>query len=344
MNLKSVLSFLISLLLSVLLLWWLSRHITAHDFLLTMRNIYRPALILFFCFSLLGSFLRAWRYKILLIPRRITWGNILMVTFIRNLFVDLLPARMGSLSYIFILNQRLKFSFESAASSFVVAFLLDFLTLSPFLITSLLAVGIGTQFLSGPYLLSVSAGFFLIIFLIFWKLIPLAQWAHRIYLGLLKKTAWKDKKWARISLEKIRITILDLKYIQRRRIHWQLFFLSMAIRLVKYGSLFILLFALLRHHGFSLHMSNFFKSILGITGAELTSFLPIKGVGGFGTWESAWALTMRLMDFPANLAVISGIGVHLITNLFEYLLGIISLLILYFPLRRWTKKYQKKSA
>jgi glycosyltransferase 2 family protein len=69
----------------------------------------------------------------------------------------------------------------------------------------------------------------------------------------------------------------------------------------------------------------------------LTSVLPVKGIGGFGTWESAWALTLRLMHFSPNLAVISGIGVHLITNFFEYFLGIISLLILYFPLRNQRK-------
>jgi len=149
---------------------------------------------------------------------------------------------------------------------------------------------------------------------------------------------WKDQKWAETILEKIRITIVDLKHIQKRRITWRLFFLSLAIRLAKYGTLFVLLFALLRQYGFSLEMSSFFKSILGVTGAELTSVLPIKGIGGFGTWESAWSLTLRLMNFSPNLAVLSGIGVHLITNLFEYFLGILSLLILYSPLLKRANK------
>lgn len=334
MKSKHILSFFISLALSVLLLWWLFRQISGEELLLTFQNIYSPALILFLCFSIMGSFLRAWRYKIMLIPRRISWIQILMVTFIRNMFVDLLPARLGSLSYIYILNRRLKFTFESAASSFVLAFLLDFLTLSPFLVVSLLLVGFGTQALSGLFLLGVSLAFFLVIFLIFWNLIPLSQWIHRFLQKLIKKIEWEDKKWAETLLEKIRITIVDLKNIRKRRIYWLLFYLSLAIRLAKYATLFTLLFALLRQHGFSMELSNFFKSILGVTGAELTSVLPIKGIGGFGTWESAWALTLRLMNFSPNLAVISGIGVHLITNLFEYFLGILSLLALYFPFAR----------
>jgi len=79
---------------------------------------------------------------------------------------------------------------------------------------------------------------------------------------------------------------------------------------------------------------RFWKLILGINGAELTSVLPIKGLAGFGTWESAWALTMGMMGFEERIAILSGLGVHLVTNLFEYALGIGSLFILALPLLR----------
>jgi hypothetical protein len=112
----------------------------------------------------------------------------------------------------------------------------------------------------------------------------------------------------------------------------------MGIRLAKYSALFLLLYALLRSHGFSLESLSFSKTILGITGAELTSALPIKGIGGFGTWESAWALTLMLMGFEKRIAILSS-GVHLITNLFEYVLGFAS--ILFLSLIR-SKKRRKK--
>jgi hypothetical protein len=65
--------------------------------------------------------------------------------------------------------------------------------------------------------------------------------------------------------------------------------------------------------------------------------LPVKGIAGFGTWESAWAIAFQLMDFDQRLAILSGIGVHLLTNLFEYSLGIMSILILAFPLLKITR-------
>ena len=169
--------------------------------------------------------------------------------------------------------------------------------------------------------------FFLLIFLIFWKIVKLGAVAIALYQWLLRRTRQDKKKWAEFSVKKFRLTLDELRKIKQKKTGWPLFFLSVGIRLAKYGSLFFLLYALMRSHGFSLENLSFSKTILGITGAELTSALPLKGIGGFGTWESAWALTLMLMGYEKRIAILSS-GVHLITNLFEYGLGIASILIL----------------
>lgn len=152
--------------------------------------------------------------------------------------------------------------------------------------------------------------------------------AYRSLLHFLNK---EEKGWAKISLEKIHLTMKDLIQIQERKIYWQIFLLSLLIRLAKYLALYFLLYALLKNHNFSFENLSFWKMILGVTGAEMTDILPIKGMGGFGTWESGWALAFKLLNFDHRIAILSGIGVHLITNLFEYVLGITSILILTFP-------------
>jgi hypothetical protein len=290
--------------------------------------------------ALIGATLRAWRYKWLLLPHPSSWRDVFLVTFIRNLFVDLLPARIGSLSYVYVLNKSMKYSFESASSSFVMAFILDFLTLSPFLTYAILAVGLGQTSISNGTLLAISFCFFLLVFLVFWKVEKIAVIALRVYIRILRVFKLDNKKWAEFSAEKWQLTIRELNTIKERRIGWPLFLLSLGIRLAKYSALFFLLFALLRSHGFSFENLSFSKTILGITGAELTSVLPIKGIGGFGTWESAWALTLMLMGFEKRIAILSS-GVHLVTNLFEYALGIGSILFLTFIRSR--KKRQTKS-
>ncbi len=327
MQKRKAFSFLASILVSVVLIWFLFSRVEFRDFAQTFARIYIPGLLVFMVIALAGATLRAWRYKCLLLPHRISWPNIFLVTFIRNLFVDLFPARLGSLSYIYVLNKSLKYSFEAASSSFVVAFVLDFLTLSPFLVFSILAVGLGQTAVSNTTLLGISLIFFILMFFAFWKISSLLAAGLKAYKSSLRILRLEEKKWVRTSAEKIQLTIDELDRIKNRKIGWPLFILSLGIRLAKYGALYFLLFSLLRSHGFSLGSLSFSKTILGITGAELTSALPIKGIGGFGTWESAWALTLKLMGFETRIAILSS-GIHLITNTFEYFLGVISILIL----------------
>jgi hypothetical protein len=339
MSKNKIVYIFLSAAISIALFWLLFSQIKTEDIVQTISRIYLPALFTYMAVALLGAWLRAWRYKWLLKPQLISWGNILLVTFIRNSLIDLLPARLGSLSYIYVLNKRLNFSFEKATSTFVLAFFLDFLTLSPFLVAAVIAVGLGTTSISTPALLLISLAFFILIFLILWRIIPLSWSLLMTYQGILKALKSENKRLAKISVEKFRLTIESLSLINQRKIYFPIFILSLFIRLAKYISVYALFFSLLRSHGFSLHQLSFWKFILGISGAELTSALPVKGLAGFGTWESAWALTFRLMNFDPRLAIISGIGVHLLTNIFEYSLGIASILILAWP---YLKKIRNK--
>lgn len=334
MKSKKVLSLLISILISVLLLLFLFSQIDIEDFITIFTSIYPPALLAFISISLAAAILRAWRYKLLLDSRPISWGNILLVTFIRNLFVDFLPARIGSLSYIYFLNRRLKYPFEAAASSFVIAFVFDFLTLTPFLVLSILIVGLNAYAISNSLMLILAVIFFIMVMLVLWKLVPFIRHLGKMLQSILRITRLDQKEWAKLILHKIDMTTKDLVSIQEKQVMWPVLFISLLLRLAKYGSLYFLLYSLLHSHSFTLKKLSFFKTILGITGAEFSSVLPIKGIGGFGTWESAWALTFKLLDFTPNLAILSGLGVHLITNLFEYALGIVSLIIISMPFIR----------
>jgi uncharacterized membrane protein YbhN (UPF0104 family) len=330
MSKKKIGYILLSLAVSIILIWILLRQVDTKDFLFTFSNIFFPALLAFFAISLFGSFLRAWRYKLLLYPQRIGWGNIFLVTFIRNLFVDLLPVRIGSLSYIYVLNKRLNISFNTATSSFVVAFIYDFISLSPFLILAILAVGLGTTSLSTPLMLLFSILFLVIMLIIYWQLLRLCRILLTIYRIFLRIIKSDQKKWAVVSIEKLELTVTDIAKIRKRRTDLPVFLLSIGIRMAKYGALYILLFALLQVHGYTLGNLSIWKTILGITGAEMTGYLPIKGLGGFGTWESGWTLILMLLGFESRIAVLSS-GIHLVTNLFEYLLGLLSILFLALP-------------
>ena len=322
---------ILSFIVSAGLIWLLISRIDTKDLFQTLAEIYWPALLAFAAISFCAAILRAWRYQWLLRLYSVKPGQIFLVTLIRNLFVDLLPARVGSLSYIYILNKRLNFPFEAATSSFLLSVVFDFITLSPFLILAILAVGLGTSIVSSTHLLGFAVVFLFFISLITWKLRQVCLFLIKIFQFLLQKFKLIDREWSKNAIKKLHSTVICIQETQKNKIFWPVFFLSFGIRLLKYTSLHFLLYSLVKSRGFILSGMSIWKTILGITGAELTSVLPVKGIAGFGTWESAWALTFRLMKFQPDIAIISGIGVHLITNIFEYSLGIISILILLFP-------------
>lgn len=329
---------LLSLAVSVVLLALLLRQVDPALLKKTLLHIPLPGLAAFVALHLLSVWLRAWRYRILLRPQTCSWGGMLLATLVRNSFDDLLPARLGSLSYIYVLNQRLAVPFEAATSSFVVAFVLDFLTLGPFLMLAILAAGAVTVPLSKSVLLAAAAGYFLLTGLALWKLAPLAGLAVRIIQSLLRFFRQAEKRRARLAVEKL-IQVQDsLNRVLGAKVMAVVFIQSLFIRLAKYISIYWLLSGLLRSQALKAGDLGFWKTILGLTGAEFTAALPVKGLAGFGTWETAWTYTFRLLGFPGELSVVSGLGVHLITNALEYGLGIIALLILALPFMRKIKE------
>jgi uncharacterized membrane protein YbhN (UPF0104 family) len=73
--------------------------------------------------------------------------------------------------------------------------------------------------------------------------------------------------------------------------------------------------------GYSMAELGVLRIFLGSVAAEVAASLPIHGLGGFGTYEAAWALTLEELGYPREHAVISGLLAHAITQAVEYVLG-----------------------
>ena len=173
-----ILYLILSIFVTAGLIGLLMSRINTRDLLDTFKAISFPFLGIFMAVALLISLLRARRYQMLLKPQTVTFGSIFLVTLIRNVFVDLLPARIGSLSYIYLMNRRLHYSFEASASTFLAAVVFDFLTLSPFLLTAILVVGLGSTSVSSPAMLGAALAFFFFTGTVLWKLPEPVSYTH----------------------------------------------------------------------------------------------------------------------------------------------------------------------
>src|SRR5690606_5319504 len=105
--------------------------------------------------------------------------------------------------------------------------------------------------------------------------------------------------------------------------------LSFAVRLAKYGSAYLLVLSLLTPLGYSSGTLGVSKIFLGSVAAELAAALPVHGIGGFGTYEAAWALTLDELGYPREHAAIAGLLGHAVTQAVEYAAGGVALLWLY---------------
>jgi uncharacterized membrane protein YbhN (UPF0104 family) len=327
-------TFLLSLLLSVGLVGYLFSRIELTDLTRTLAGIHLPSLAAYAVLALLAAGLRAARYRVLIGSERIGFRPILLVTLIRNLFVDLLPAGLGSLSYIYLVVRRLGLPLELGTSTFVLAAVFDALALSPLLLLAIVVVGLGRTAVSGIQFAAAAAAFLLAGVLLLVYLIPILRGGLAVGVRLLEAVGLGDRWRVPYLVEKARLSVAAVDEIQRRGVYTTAFVVSFLLRLAKYGSLYFLLHALLANQGFPLATLSFWKVLLGIAAAEMSANLPIQGIAGLGTWETAFALAFRVMGYEEKVAIVAGLGLHLVTQVFEYGVGGLAILLLAWPPRR----------
>ena len=106
-----------------------------------VRAISMPGLLAYVAISAVGLVLRALRYRLLL-GRPVPLWPLVLVTAVRNMAVDLVPARAGAAaSYLYLITARLGLPLEAGVASFALSFILDTLAVAPLLVVALLVVG-----------------------------------------------------------------------------------------------------------------------------------------------------------------------------------------------------------
>lgn len=264
-------------------------------------------------------FLRTWRYHILLKATRTadrpTFGSLTLVTMVRNMLVDFLPARLGSLSYIVILNQVMKVDLAPCLTSFTYSFIFDLLGLAPllgiFLFISLpefsgagLALGAAALLLTGSSLL----------FLLFIEpVLALVQKnLKRLETGRTAP-AWSLK--IRAYLQHLTESLVDLG---TGRVFWLVLAVSVSIRLIKYLMLSLLLLSVIAAVTGAPANLPWYLIFLGLIASEAAAALPIGGLAGFGLYEGVLGLILTTQGIDSAQALLISFFQHLLTQIVDY--------------------------
>lgn len=325
---RNLLYALFSVLVTAGIFAWLFQHVTWREVVGLLREADPRGLALFLLASLTMSVFRAWRYLVMLRASGYSPGKLALylVVLVRNTFSDLLPARLGTLVYIYVVTARLGIPFGAASSSFALAFIFDMIALAPMIAWAAVGLGgapvavlVGFGALLATAMLALLAG-----------LPGLVRWmAGRAgslrWLGAPRAARWRQ------ALEDV---VADLRKAREAGIYGKVFVLSLMVRLFKYASLYLFLFALVAPRGYGWQALPVSRVFTGLCAAEAAASLPVSGLAGFGAYEGTWALVFQWLLFPAPLAVMTSVAHHLFTQIYGYALGGLALLLLLLPLWR----------
>jgi len=227
---------------------------------------------------------------------------------------NILPARTGELSYIYLLKKLHNKKTGEGIATLFVARVFDFITISLLFIGSAFVIqDLPEIIMKLVWVITLFLGtitIFLIALLYsgksFFKSVKRFcerfHWDKRYFVDYLLR---KGEETAECS-EKIKTSgkVIGIALILN----------SFGIWLSLYSFNYILVGAM------NINLS-YCSIVFASTFALFTTFLPIQGIGGFGTLESGWTVGFIAVGLTKEVAISSGFGYHIILLVYFLILG-----------------------
>lgn len=308
------LSFGIALVLSVLFVWLLLREIENKEIWDILRGIDGVLALAALGIYMLIYLSRALRFNSLF-KRPIALSKMLTITCLHTMITTIMPARMGELSYPYLLQkQGVKYAeslstliagrlFDLVAVGVWFAAMLPFLHPVPTLTLSMLYTLLGM----------VTVAFLVLGTLILWKLqIKVLIETLRGWLGL------RDNRWLS-KLQQLGGEVLDtIKSYSRRGVLCKLIIHS----LLQWLLMFLFSFTILLALGMEVTIP---QSFVGSALAMVVFLVPFQGMLGFGTTEAVWVLMFIALGFPKEQLIPLAFAAHIVSLLCTGVMGVYGL-------------------
>lgn len=312
------------------LVWYLATHTTLADWQGLWAGLDYRLLAAYLALFLLAVALRGWRYQVLLKASdpvsTPSLGELMLLTLVSNLFVDLLPARSGSLAYVVFLNQKLKVGLAACFSSLAFAFIFDLMAMAPLVALAVWSLPASSGG-AGPWLWIMAA------ILALAGLTALAL-ADRVLAGLCQVAArWlagPPRAWRRgltRLVEQAGLVARDMAQVKAQGVFWPVLGLSVVIRAGKYLGLYLLVLGVAGQWGAQVvERLSLALVLFALVAAEASASLPISGLAGFGAYEGVMMLTLQSAGLEPVQAALLPVTLHVITQGIDYSLGSLALL------------------
>lgn len=280
--------------------------------------------LLYLITMILGLLVRAWRYRILLLASGETavpsFSGMTLITAVRNMTVDLLPARMGEFVFVALLRNRAGTRVSAGLTTLLYAMMLDILVLAPITIIIGMMVGFPNkhQYLLAVIALAVASGFIVgvryvlpILSIVFMRLSAVD---NKLVSGLFRFVVAVD--------EAVQATYKAGQFST-------LISITLLVRFLKYAGLLLLFYGLSGQAFPQIASLSVFQVLGSLIASEMTASLPIPALMSFGSWElGGMSLLAYFGAMPQN-ALLTMLGIHIQTQALDYGIGIIALTALF---------------
>ena len=243
---------------------------------------------------------RAVRYRVLVDTRtgapKTRFAPLLVVTAVRNMVVDLLPARIGELVFVGMLKRACATPVASGLAVVALSLLLDIVVLIPVLVGVTLLPLTGPALREGslPAALLVTTLSVFAVFVLWPGLRALVRWSQ---------TIGADRSWMRRPVAFLADISDALNQCRHARTLGRALAITVVIRLLKYGGLVLLFFAVLSGLGVQGSAVAVTDVVAALLASEVGASLPIPTLMSFGAYEAGGAAALSLLGYPLALAV-----------------------------------------
>ncbi len=290
-------------------------------------SILRSTSYLFIGFYVVASFsqtlFRALRYRVILqsgVKGEKVPGifHLFIVAMSRNMFVDMLPARLGELSYVAMLNRGYKIGADACLSSLAISFVFDLIALAVLLLALM-----GYQVITADLRPWIIGTFFLVLLVcavILCFLFPVLQWLT----GRLARFQWGSGRVAGLAQKLSRLiedTGTSLQKVRQGGIFGRVLLLSMGVRIFKYLGLYLLFLGVVLPSFPDINRA--LPSVfIALVSAEASAGMPVPSFMSFGTYEAGGALALVALGAAKATSVMVMLALHIWSQVVDYALGI----------------------
>ncbi len=233
------------------------------------------------------------------------------------MLVDMLPARLGELSYIGMMNRGYKVSGKVCVSSLGISFVFDFIALL-FVVVGIIGFQVTTAELQ-PWLLNV----LIVLIMIVCIMVGLLFFGLRPAIYLARKTIGRlaEKKFFRVILNFIEDVAEAVDITRKAGLSLTVLWLSIAVRLTKYVGLYFIFLAVARPSFPDLAGASFGSVLCSLLSAEGAASLPLPTFMSFGTYEAGGTLALTMLGFSVAGSKIAMLSLHIWSQFVDYILG-----------------------